>query len=418
MAKSEASTVRTFLRGLFDKDKLREVCRRERFEQRKSKVIPVELLLSIILHVAPNLQRMMDKFVLGSGTIIARSSFYQRMGSSGLERVVRTMVTQLEQRARGRRLPRRSVRATKPFIDVIALDSTVLVLPKGLELLYRGTRKQYLAAAKVFTAIRVTTGELLHHKLAPERTAEVDMFKGMPIQNNRLYLLDMGFSATWLWRKFSHANAYFLSRLNSNFKPTICSGPFQGWHLRDVIKRRDMKRNAEFQCRFFIRSRPHGVKTGELIQLRVVALYDHDKKKHWLYVTNTSRRELSRKQVRKHYALRWQIELSYKLGKGELGLSNITSNCPATIRTLIGASLIRCCCAMQAKRIADAHLPKGRWINIIRWAIVWAQLLPIILAAHSTDMAFSQIALIAADPNRKRRPSRFLAFPQLMENTV
>lgn len=412
MAKKSDITVRQFLHGLFGRGFLGQLCRETGFRRRRSKIVPEQFLLCMILHVASNLQRVLDQFVLSFGTSVVRSSFYERTSSPGLHRAVSRLLEHLQRRAKSRALPARVRRAMGEFADIVALDSTVLVLRDQLEPYLRGTRKQYRAAAKVFTAVRVLTGELLHHKIASERTNEVKMVSGFALSARRLYLLDMGFSAVWLWQQFIRADAYFLTRLRTNFRPVICSGRHEGAAVREVLRRRDMRRNAEFWCHFSVRKRPWATKTGEQIRLRVVALYDADSNKHWLYVTNASRVLLPRSRVRKLYALRWQIELNYKLAKGHFGLKNIASTNPDVVRCLIQAALSRCSIAMQAKHLADAELPKGRWSNVLRWAVVWAAALPFALAGRR--LHFKQLATIAADPNRKRIPACQQAFPQLI----
>jgi len=415
MAKRSDTTVRQFLHGLFGPTFLERLCRETGFQKRRSKVAPERLLLCVVHHVAANMQTILDRFVLCGRQVIARSSFYKRMANPGLHHAVESMLQELQERANRRALPARVKRAMGQFADVVALDSTVVVLRDQLERQFSGTRSQYKAAAKIFTAIRVITGELLHHKMAPECTNDVGMFDGLPIARKRLYLLDMGFSAVWLWKQFTDAEAYFLTRLRVNFRPMIGVGKHAGKQLRDVLARRDMKRNAEFWCDFHLRKPPWGTKTGKLERLRVVALYDHDEGRHRLYVTNASASLLPRRKVSEFYALRWQIELNYKLAKGHLGLNNITATSPAVVRCLVRAALIRCSCAMQAKLLADALLPKGRWSCVQRWTTVWAGAL--LMATAGLRTTFKLLAAMAADPNRKRIPACLGAFPQLLEGT-
>lgn len=415
MAKNSNTTVRQFLHGLFGRAYLARLCRESGFQKRRSKVIPEQFLLCAVLHVGANLQRILDRFMLCFSQVIARSSFYERISNLGLHKAVASLLDELQKRANQRRLPSPVRRAIGGFADVVALDSTVVVLRDGLEGHFPGTRKQYRAAAKIFTAIRVLTGELLHHKIAPECTNDVGMFCGLPVTRKRLYLLDMGFSAVWLWKQFADVDAYFLTRLRVNFRPTISAGKYAGKQLREVLARRGMKRNAEFWCDFHLRTPPWGTKTGQFERLRVVALFDHDEGKHHLYVTNASAHLLPRRKVRQFYALRWQIELNYKLAKGQLGLKNITSTSPAVVRCLVQTALVRCSCAMQAKLLADAELPKQRWICAQRWAAVWAEALPLAIAGQR--ITFKLLAAITTDPNRKRIPACQSAFPQLLEGT-
>lgn len=419
MAQLKDRSVRRFLEDFFGDAHLRQLCIKSGVCRRRSKLDPVALLISIILHVQPSLQRMLDIFIQSSGQTLARSSFYERL-SGPLQYVMRTLLDESQQRALARPLGRQQRRAIRPFTDMFAVDCTVLVLRDGLHKVYKGTRQTFQAAMKVLTVVRILSTELVHHRMDAERTHDSKMLKTMKLVAGALYLFDQGFSGTALWRRFTEAQAYLLCPLHPNFNPVLQGGPCAGRRVRDVLAH--LKAGLfEAECEFAIRKPPHATKTKETLTLRVVAVQKPHEPGHYVYVTNVPKNMLRAEKLHKLYALRWQAEIHYKLTKSELGLEALPSANSSVVRTLVRAALLRCCCAMAAKLVAERFIPKDRWINPYRWTMVWSDALPTLLmyfflrTKPPDTLHFDQLARRAIDPNRKRLPARFQLFPQLRQ---
>jgi hypothetical protein len=385
------------------------------FIKRVRKVNPVGFLLSLIFSLdqadGQSLAQILRHLLLTGVIHLVRSSFWDRMNTS-LDHLMRWVITRL-QVASEFHSPR--LKGTlKGFTDVIALDCTILTLPDTLATVWPATRQNIASAVKVFTQIRVLTGELLKSHIVPERTPDHRFCHVLRWRPGCLYLFDLGFVSGYVWQCIEKANAYFVSRMHSSTQPIITqcyagsvSRRYRGKRLKDIAHHY-AHHTMDVQCSFAVRRPMSDTIIGQ-VSCRVIGIWNPRTKQHHFYVTNIS--WLEGHLFAQLYRLRWEVELFYKLGKSGLGLGRIKTKQPHIIRILIRAALIRSTLALKAKIIAEGYLPLGCWINPLAWVkiirhFLCPSLVSLLYFSSNIACSWQALAFLAIDPNKHRMPLR------------
>jgi len=413
MVRKESISPVALLRQYFSPEIIMSQARRLGVVQRRSKIHPFSLMQSLVFALTrkdgQHLAGIRRYLVTSIGLNIARSAFWYRLTQS-FEQLLQWALEQLETHTKKSSLQLRGILAG--FTDVLSCDCSVIAVPDTLAYLWPATRWQMAAAVKVYTEVQATTGCLVAHQIDAERTSDVLFLKDKKWKSGALYLMDLGFSKVLIWKMIQDAQAFFVSRLKSSFRPkilTIHNHTLGRKHIGEELHQalRNIRRTIDVDCEFIIRD---GDRRLGKIRFRVVGIWNRKSQTHHFYVTNLCPAQYVPSALGELYRLRWEVELFYKAAKGGLGLEELTSTKPHIIRTVILAALIRSTLAMQALRIARSYLPTDRFINPISWVRVWRELfhpLAIYALASSQNLiTWSLLAQMAVDPNRKRIPTR------------
>lgn len=391
--------------------------------QRVRKIDVYTLLVTVVLAVTTrgenSLANLHRAFQLRSGTRLARSAFWDRF-TPAFEHLVRAVLDAIVGRSRENRpkLPA----AFRFFRDVVVIDATVMKVDDALSRLWRGCRSNSSKAAiKIHTIIRAFSAELLRYRITPEAFYDGDGFGTGPWMRGLLLLFDQGYASPTFWGKIQRQGGFFLSRLPPDRDPLITRDNRRhrgrakktvGRHLRAAL--RGMKRSLiDVQADFRVHVRRYRTRYGhdEHEEFRIVGVRNRKSGDYHLYVTNAPPEALAAEVVRDAYRLRWEVELFYKAGKSGAALHELPSSQPHIVRTLVYAALIRTTLTMKALNEARDRLPLGVWINPIAWQRLWNQVLAEALDAILEPFSFrprswSDLAALAVDPNRARRPTR------------
>ena len=350
-----------------------------------------------------------------TGTVVARSSFYDRF-NEGLAELVKWLLDALM--ADSRDAPPRPLGPLAFFEDVLCEDASILQLPDEMAEAWPGPRTNSSpAAAKVHARIRATTGELVKVKLTHGRVADCKAFGVGHELRNTLLLFDQGYSSQSLWRRVESVGGYFITRLPADRDPVVVR------HLRRhrgrARKVKDMplrlalaglKRTVlDVECAFRCKVRRYRARTGRHVteNFRVVAVHNAETREWHVYVTNVPIHVLTGELVARTYRLRWEVEPFFKLGKSGSGLHEMPSANEDVVRTLIYAALCRTTVSMRGRREVQALLGGGRThhIHALSWHRVW------LLHAHAAlrlllpppaRLALDQLRrlCVEANPNR------------------
>jgi hypothetical protein len=130
---------------------------------------------------------------------------------------------------------------------------------------------------------------------------------------------------------------------------------------------------VDVNCGFNVQVWAYGKERGRCFEhpLRVIGVWDPNKKAYTKYVTNVRPERRSPAHVAAVCHLRLEVETYYKTGKSGLGLDALPSRQPHIVRTLVKAALVRASLAMQAKCQAERNLPSDQWLQPMQWAQVW-----------------------------------------------
>lgn len=427
MATDKITSLESFLKARVPVGDIRRAARELGVVRRRRKVEPVALLMAVVLLVCgrggQSLASMRRLLALRFGITLARSAFWDRL-TVQFEALVDWLLDRL--RAMSLETKPTYTGLLRGFVDVVAVDSTVIKVHDSLREVWKGTRKSSAKAAlKVHTFVRAVTGELLRFRITAEAHADCRAFAVGHWAKGMLFLFDRGYSSASLWWRVHRLGGFFVTRLPATYRPVVASvnrrhrgraRGLVGRRLREALN--GLKRTVvDVNCEFHVKVRAYGTPSGRHFDhpFRVVGVWDSNKKAYALYVTNIPPDRMSPAEIAEVYRLRWEVETFYKTGKSGLGLDELTSKTPHIVRTMVKAALVRASIAMQAKCEAEKNLPANQWINPQQWVRVWRVAVEAVLSAllrrgprdAATRHSWKSLASLARDPNVNRPPTRW-----------
>jgi putative transposase len=424
MASAKTTSPEAFLLDLLPPKLIRSLACSLRVVQRRRDIDILTLVLVVALTVQgrgkSSFAEMHRAYERRTGTRLARSSFTDRL-TPALTRLVQQLLRGLMKDSRDK--PPRLLGFLASFKDLVAVDASVVQVSDSLADVYKGTATP--AAIKLHTFVRPLTGELLSYRLTEETRPDCKVFGVSHDVRGKLLLLDRGYADGSLWWRIHRLGAFFVTRYKTSFTARVVSvndahrgsrtRPL-GMPIKDLIKGRAGGR-IDVNCTFAVRTRPYGSDKGRRFTqtFRVVGVYNKPKRRYQLYVTNVSPDRLSAEQVAATYRLRWDVERFFTCLKTGMGLRKINTGCKHRVQLVVAAALLRCTVAMRAMAQAERYLPNLRWINPLQWVQVWREWLGELLRPWVSGtrprgrVGWERLALIAMDPNRKRRSARVLA---------
>lgn len=175
------------------------------------------------------------------------------------------------------------------------------------------------------------------------------------IHAGALYLNDLGYFVLARFRRISEAHAYFLSRFDT--QTALFTGDGEPLELLEWLRAQveppfevavRIGRQEQLPCRMVVVRVPQGVaderrrkaretarRKGRTPSARHLALMD------WtIYITNVPATRLTLRQVVMLYAVRWQIELIFKLWKSECDLDRVAGRHRERVLSELYAKLI------------------------------------------------------------------------------
>ena len=273
-----------------------------------------------------------------AGVDVARSAVTQRFGEGSAR-----LLEQLAHRAIAR-LPNPQhpelLGKLREFDHVLANDGTVLRLSPLLKKLFPATRTNVVKAAGKLHA----TADLVHRRivdieLTGERHSELAVARSKPIVRNALYINDLGYNSYDYFRDLCDGGAELLARLKEGANPTVIQishgvrapAASLGKKLKDLTftKSHDtFDLVAEFPT-----------STGTVL-LRVVGVRNPETGEYHCYLTSLPPDMLTAEEIACLYALRWQIELLFKLLKSSCHLDHLNTGNVDAVRTHVYASIL------------------------------------------------------------------------------
>lgn len=311
------------------------------------------------------------------------------------------------------------------FIELLAIDSTVVNLHRLLRKYYPSTQKTG-AAAKLHVVINVFDASIRRLKLTGQRTGDGTPWKRLgDWVRGRLLLFDLGYYNFNLFSRIEANGGFFISRVKSNANPRIvenlrsCPGQcidVVGQKLQDILPR--LQRDVlDVIVEVQVKNRRYKGKQNTVTRrFRLVGLRRKDGS-YFLYFTNLSVEDIPADDLAAIYALRWQIELLFASLKGQNRLDELPSQKKEVVEILIWSSLLSDLCSRRLYRWirdqipADRHLPPRRFAKVVER--VREQLLAEVLAPQPTPSRslITRLLRAAPDPNRNRSDRSLQAIP-------
>jgi putative transposase len=278
--------------------------------------------------------------LLGSaaGVEVARSAVTQRFGPGSaalLERLFNLVVQRIPTPAHPEQLKK-----LDEFDHVLADDGSVLALSPLLKKLFPATRTNTMpAAAKLHATADLVHRQILDVVLTGERCSELEVAREKGVIPNTLYVRDLGYTSYDHFLEICLADADFLARLKENANPTVVEvihgirAPMRsvGMKLNEVEL---VKSSNSFAVLVHLKT------SREPLLAYVIGLRNPATGKYHRYVTSLPPQLFTPDELATLYALRWVIELLFKLLKSSFHLDHLHTADPDAIRTHIYASLL------------------------------------------------------------------------------
>jgi len=300
------------------------------------------------------------------GTEVARSAVTQRF-NEGAAKLLEAAFT----RAVGR-LPDPATPEVLGKLDsfraVLAQDGSVVTLSPLLKKLFPATRTNSVAAAgKVHATADVVHRRVTDVVVTGERESELAVVRAQPITAGALYLQDLGYFCHERFAEIMAGQAHFVSRLKENSNPYIV-GVRHGLREPAALLAMHPRLNDEVVTKHLAASRTTFDLDVEVegdkhrrIRLRLVGCFNPEAQRiHW-YLTSLPAERFSPQEIATLYALRWVVELTFKLLKSSCHLDHVDTSSPAALRAHLYASLLASTilAAVTAAAATADDLPPG-----------------------------------------------------------
>src|SRR6478735_3880525 len=425
MARGRDIPIQRTLRKLFPSAWIASEARAVGAFRRVRRIDPVAFFWSLVLGFGVGRTRSLAglrrTYERATGQSIEESSFYDRFNPGVVVLLKRAAAKALQESLGVGRALRGPLAA---FRDVLITDSTVIRLHEMLAKAFPACRTNHTKAAlKAHVILSVTGAGRQAVKVTSERVHDGPVLRVGPWVRDRLFLFDLGYFRYQLFARITQNGGYFLTRLKGNANPTIVDVnrthrgraiPLVGEKLRDVIGRMN-RETLDVMVEMRFKRRRYGPRARQDRQIvRVVGVRDPETKDYHLYVTNALAEKLTAEDVQAVYALRWEMELTFKELKQFYRIDEIPSGKRVIVEALLYAAII--CLAVSRRlltlvRAARAEcadrLPLRRWAAVLQTVV--SDLLVLVLHPSRENKALNRrVATVllheAVDPNKTRQP--------------
>lgn len=425
-------SVETFT-TLLPRDRVQAHGERLQVFQRKPRKIDLYLLVwTLILALPETGKKTLDglrvAYEAAAGVTLARASFYDRLNPQ-LAKLMKTLALEaIDAGALAYELPPGFLHG---FRDLLALDATVLRLHDLLAKPFKATRSNHTrAAAKLQMVMSVLSMTPKKVKLSAETVGDTAPWKRLgPWVAGCLLLIDLGYYEFALFHRIDQNKGFFLSRAKSNFNGRIVSVnrawrgraiDVEGRKLQEVLpllERGVLDVNVEVS---FQKRRYRGESRRHTRTFRLVAVRNGETKKYHLYLTNLPPERVSGEEITTTYALRWQVEIFFKVLKSYMKLGDLPSSKKWVVEVLIWSSVLLSIVSGRLYGLVRRAVAGDRHLPLLRWGRVFsreARRLLERLACSSESRLQSLFDLLvheAPDPNRARKKRALEPIPYLI----
>lgn len=348
-------SLKNWLEGLLPPELIEKHARASGFLVRKRKIDPVcfvfMLLFGLSIHAQPTMHEIHRRYVRFHEIKIFSQSLRKRFSSKSVEFLRLILLDCIDQCAAvsSARLTERY----RQFKTIFIQDSSVVRLHAKLADRYPATRSKKVAAG---VKISLLYNAVLHgpHSLSivPERTHDVKTLRIGNWVKGTLLLMDLGYYKHWLFAKILDNGGSFVVRLKQSVSPTVVSLNWSKYPLKEKIPKgitlRELLKNLpqegiyDFNVNIpFYRRTYKKRRTKELMELRVVCIWNEEKAKWHIYLTNLANEQFSAEEIYQLYRFRWEIELLFKEMKSDYQLGKLLSSKDPIAMTHIYAAIIR-----------------------------------------------------------------------------
>jgi Transposase DDE domain len=364
------------LTDFFDKENLHNIALESKFIQRSTSKIEGLAFLSLnVFEEASLFQRSLndecDFLESEFGTIVSKQSLDERYNTYAvkfLKMCFAKMLTDV------------LVKSTEnsAFIEIFNRirigDSTSFKLPANLSPFYQsGGGDTGPSSIKMFYEFDLIKGEFLELQIGCGRKNDADFLQnGLSIKPKDLVIKDLGFYQHKEFKKIDANGGYFISRFKSktNLYKKNLDGEFEKVNLTNLLSEIESLSSVHLflgeekqPVRLVIAPLP-----DKVTQKRLKQLIKTSKHKKWklssdrkllcgfnIYITNIAQ-NVEDQSILDLYALRWQIELLFKIWKSLFKINEIGHTNIFRFECYILGRLIALCLSQNIQGIFKEHL--------------------------------------------------------------
>jgi hypothetical protein len=324
------------LEDVFQADEVNLAARKAKVVIRTSKMDGACLLQTLTFGFLQNPQASLSQLCQTAqdvGVQITRQGLDERMTEATADFLL-ACLSKVLQRLQGR--CGLAPEVLKQFSEVYLQDSTIQSLPESLQELFPGSGGNASPAAlKIQVLFGLLSGNLSHVELQTGRSSDAHYTNHVPcLEKNSLLIRDLGFFNLEALQDIHNQEAFFLMRWRADVTIFLADQLDTSLDMLRFLSAQSQPvgeytvwvgKTARLACRMLVVHLPHEVADQRKQRLRQDA------------------QRLSVQQILICYALRWQVELIFKLWKSQAGL-----------RFLPGKRKGRILCEVYAKLIGIA----------------------------------------------------------------
>jgi len=403
------------------------------FVQRRSKMTATKFVETRVVGLLERPEASLNELVAVSaelGVAISEPGLQERINRKGVELLARLLKKMLERLQNPVSLPGEVLRQ---FSAIYVLDSSIVTLPPSMQETFAGFASPGSEAAVKFQlSYEYLRGNLAALEMETGRTTDQRCTLAVRLaQVGSLHLEDLGYFDQDDLATIDQAGAFFVTRLK------------YGTHLYrqrhdptpvDLLSTLRAQTDPRYEQQVYVGARQHlavrlvcqRLPEQAVAQRRRKALAAARKKGHtcsqayleWLswniFITNTHSLQLSFEQILHFYAIRWQIELIFKVWKSQARLAQTGSYRPERVLCTLYARLLGLVifhwlvAPYRASDDFELRLPKA--FHVLQHRTV--RLLDSIVAGWTTTPAVLQALVdaffcFAAKDSRHKKPSSY-----------
>jgi hypothetical protein len=330
------------------------------FVKRQSKLTPELFAEANIMASLSNPSASLEdmrRLIKKRGVKITKQGLHQRFNSNATE-LMKNLFT--ESLLKFKTEKRAVIDLLKPFSAINMIDSSGVSLPSNMKDLYQGYGggSSSEAGLKIQVLLNYMDGQIEKVTLTDARQPD-QKFKDYfhDVKKDALYLQDLGYFDINTFAAIQAKGAYFISRYLPQTKLYHEDG-------KEINLLRTLR---EYKDIFSQIMWLHKKKGGKKVQVRLVAsrLQDNEYEKRlrkinqaakksgrmpmketlelarWsIFITNINKEILNDQEIYIVYSLRWQIELFFKVCKGQAGINKVNGKTSDRVHCDIYAKLI------------------------------------------------------------------------------
>jgi len=375
--------------SLFPPEWLWETAKDKGLVKRKRKIDPVALFWVLILSFGVGMQRTLASlkrsYEREGDTALSDSSWYERFSPELVCFLKACVIHGIEYIARNEH--RKLSNKLKDFQDVLIQDSTIIRLHEKLSKKWPAVRTRKVAAGvKVNVVISAVANSMKSVSLFGERTYESTLLRIGPWVKDRILLLDLGYYKHHAFTRIIENGGFFVSRLKKTAEPMIvaintrCRGnsiDVIGKRVSEVLprlKRQSLDVIVELPIK---RRRYNGKQRRDMVQFRLVAVYNEEAGNYHAYLTNISYDILDAEEIASLYGARWEVELIFKELKSRYALDMIKTTNAMIVEALIWVAILtllvsRLIYNLVRRRAKEIGKDLVRFTHL-RWSIIFSE---------------------------------------------